>query len=104
MGYLASVIAEEKEERIVDEVSILYDYLKIFFEELLSLPPKREIEFSIELILGIQPISKAPYQMAHAESLELKNQLEELLEKGFLDPVRHFGEHQYCLSRRKMIL
>ncbi|KAA0041947.1 ty3-gypsy retrotransposon protein [Cucumis melo var. makuwa] len=48
--------------------------------------PKREIEFAIELELGTVPISKAPYRMAPAELKELKVQLQELLDKGFIRP------------------
>nr|GFB82402.1 uncharacterized protein [Tanacetum cinerariifolium] len=46
----------------------------------------REVEFSIELIPGAEPISKAPYRMAPIELKELKDQLHELLERGFIRP------------------
>ena len=51
----------------------------VFPKDLLVLPPQREIDFEIELVLGAQPISKAPYQMAPIELKELKRQLEEFL-------------------------
>nr|GEY74195.1 putative reverse transcriptase domain-containing protein [Tanacetum cinerariifolium] len=51
-----------------------------------GLPPEREVEFTIELISGAQPISKAPYRMAPVELKELKDQLQELLERGFIRP------------------
>nr|GEY90538.1 putative polyprotein [Tanacetum cinerariifolium] len=51
-----------------------------------GLPPEREVEFTIELIPGAQPISKAPYRMAPIELKELKDQLQELLERGFIQP------------------
>ena len=51
-----------------------------------GLPPKREIEFAIYLIPGSEPISKAPYRMAPAELKELKVQLQELLDMGFIRP------------------
>ena len=51
-----------------------------------GLPPEREVEFAIELERGTAPISKAPYRMAPAELAELKKQLEELLEKGYIRP------------------
>nr|GFB85535.1 putative reverse transcriptase domain-containing protein [Tanacetum cinerariifolium] len=50
------------------------------------LPPEREVEFTIELIPGAQPISKAPYKMAPVELKELKDQLQELLECDFIRP------------------
>nr|GFC12242.1 putative reverse transcriptase domain-containing protein [Tanacetum cinerariifolium] len=53
-------------------------------DELPGLPPEREVEFTIELIPGAQPIFKAPYRMAPVELKELKYQLQELLERGFI--------------------
>jgi hypothetical protein len=52
-----------------------------FPEDLFGLPPDREVEFSIDLVPGTAPISKAPYRMAPAKLKELKGQLEELLDK-----------------------
>ena len=51
-----------------------------------ALPPDREVEFTIDLIPGTEPISIPPYRMAPAELRELKAQLEELLSKGFIRP------------------
>nr|GFD61568.1 reverse transcriptase [Tanacetum cinerariifolium] len=44
----------------------------------------REVEFSIDLIPGAKPISKSPYRMAPIELKDLKDQLQELLERGFI--------------------
>ncbi|GJT05309.1 putative reverse transcriptase domain-containing protein [Tanacetum coccineum] len=55
-------------------------------EELPGIPPIRDVEFNIELIPGAEPISKAPYRMAPIELKELKDQLQELLERGFIRP------------------
>ncbi|GJT57085.1 putative reverse transcriptase domain-containing protein [Tanacetum coccineum] len=57
-----------------------------FSDELPGLPLAREIEFGIELIPGAEPISKAPYRMAPVELKELKEQLQEMLENGFIRP------------------
>ena len=57
------------------------EYLDVFPEELPGLPPERELEFSIDLLPGTAPISKAPYRMAPAELQELKIQLKEMLDK-----------------------
>jgi len=59
--------------------------LKIFFPKTSPrLLPQREINFEIELTLGAQFISKAPYHMAPIELRELNIQLDELLQKGFI--------------------
>nr|GFB60063.1 hypothetical protein [Tanacetum cinerariifolium] len=55
--------------------------LNVFPDELSGIPPVREVEFSIELISGAEPISKASYRMAPIELKELKDQLQELLER-----------------------
>ncbi len=55
-------------------------------EELSGFPPEREVEFAIEVMLGTAPISIAPYRMAPTELRELKVQLRELLDKGFIRP------------------
>nr|GFC51144.1 DNA/RNA polymerases superfamily protein [Tanacetum cinerariifolium] len=49
-----------------------------------GIPPVREVEFNIEPIPGAEPISEAPYRMAPVELKELKDQLKELLERGFI--------------------
>nr|GFA37127.1 putative reverse transcriptase domain-containing protein [Tanacetum cinerariifolium] len=60
----------------------------------LGIPPEREVEFSIELVSGTQPISKAPYHMAPIELKELKEQLQELLVLGFIRlSVSPWGAH-----------
>jgi len=56
------------------------------FQEVPGLPLDREIEFTIELLPSTAPISKAPYLMAPAELVELKKQLQELLDKGLIQP------------------
>ena len=55
-------------------------------EELLGLPPKREVVLSDEILPGMAPISRAPYKMAPTELKELKIQLHELLDMGFIRP------------------
>nr|GFC76129.1 putative reverse transcriptase domain-containing protein [Tanacetum cinerariifolium] len=63
---------------------IVSEFPDVFSDELPGIPPVREVEFSIELIPGAEPISKAPYRMALIELKELKDQLQELLERGFI--------------------
>ena len=55
-----------------------------FPDDITGLPPEREVEFTIDLIPGTEPISIPPYRMDPAELRELKAQLEELLSKGFI--------------------
>ncbi|XP_058727417.1 uncharacterized protein LOC131598861 [Vicia villosa] len=58
----------------------------VFPEDVTSLPPKREVEFSIDLVPGTAPVSISLYRMSPAELRELKSQLEDLLAKLFIRP------------------
>ncbi|XP_074377511.1 putative mitochondrial protein AtMg00860 [Apium graveolens] len=53
----------EKKAPNLDEIPIVSEFSDVFTDELPGLPPDREIEFSIDLILGAEPVSKAPYRM-----------------------------------------
>jgi hypothetical protein len=56
------------------------------FVEAMGLPPNHKVEFTIDLVLGTQPIHKAPYCMAPVELKKLKEQLQDLLDRGFIRP------------------
>jgi hypothetical protein len=58
----------------------------VFPEELPGMPPERKVEFAIELILGTAPISNRAYRVSGPELVELKKQIDELLEKGYIRP------------------
>jgi hypothetical protein len=75
-----------KIESPVEKIPVVCDYLDIFLDELPGMPPDRDIEFAIELQPRTAPISKRPYRLPPAEFLELKKQLQELLDKGFIRP------------------
>ena len=61
---------------------ILQVYADVFPSEIPGMPTKRDIDFSIDLTLGVDPISKAPYYMTTQELSQLHLQLEEILAKG----------------------
>ena len=68
-------------------MSLLFvNFPDVFPEELPGLPPDREIEFCIDVVPGTVPISLPPYRMAPAELKELKEQLQDLLDKGLVRP------------------
>ncbi|GJU11987.1 putative reverse transcriptase domain-containing protein [Tanacetum coccineum] len=85
-GFLASVMDTSLESPNIENLSVVREFADVFPDELPGLPPAREIEFGIELISGAEPISKAPYRMAPVELKELKEQLQEMLENGFIRP------------------
>jgi hypothetical protein len=73
-------------ESPVERIPVVCEYPDVFSDELPGMPPDRDIEFAIELQPGTAPISKRPYRMPLAELEELKKQLQELLDKGFIRP------------------
>ncbi|XP_071900882.1 uncharacterized protein [Coffea arabica] len=83
-GFLAFLINTPTDKLRVEDVPIVSEYPDVFPDELVTLPPEREIEFKIDLLPGASPISKTPYRMAPAELKELKLQLQDLLERGFI--------------------
>ena len=72
---------DSREEEILRKHPILREYKDILPKELLSMPPRREFDFSIDLVPGAEPISRTPYRMTTIEMEELKVQLNELLVK-----------------------
>ncbi|MCH80451.1 retrotransposon protein, partial [Trifolium medium] len=83
--YLMLTVASEPELGPSD-IFVVNEYLDVFPEDITSLPPEREIEFSIDLVPGAEPVSVAPYRMSPAELKELKSQLEDLIQKHFIRP------------------
>ncbi|CAN6459048.1 unnamed protein product [Victoria cruziana] len=82
--FVVTWMVERTTEPKVREIPVVQDYTDVFPEKLSGLPPEREIEFTIELMSGVQLISKAPYRMAPVELEELKKQIQELMDKGFI--------------------
>jgi hypothetical protein len=73
-------------ESPVEKIPVVCEYPDVFPDELPGMPSDRDIEFSIELQPGTAHISKRPYRMPPVELAELKKQLQELLDKGFIRP------------------
>ncbi|GJR22702.1 putative reverse transcriptase domain-containing protein [Tanacetum coccineum] len=80
---LMSAKASDKKQ---EEIVVVRDFPEVFPNDLLGLPPLREIEFRIELIPRAVSIAKSPYRLAPSELVELSGQLKELHDKGFIQP------------------
>ena len=74
------------EKTSISDVPVPCEFPDVFPDELPGLPPHREIEFCIDVVFDTAPISMPPYWMAPAELKELKEQLQELLNKAFIRP------------------
>jgi hypothetical protein len=67
-------------------VPVVNEFPNVFPEESPGMPPDRDIKFVIELKPSTATIYKTPYRMATPELAELKEQIKESLEKGFIHP------------------
>ncbi|XP_068328203.1 uncharacterized protein [Pyrus communis] len=85
-GYLAHVVLNDNVSSCVEDIRVVRHFPDVFLDDLPGLPTDRDVEFAIDLLRGTDPISLTPYQMAPAELRELKIQLQELLDKGFIQP------------------
>ncbi|GJY01888.1 putative reverse transcriptase domain-containing protein [Tanacetum coccineum] len=65
---------DKSKEKRLEEVPIVREFPKVFPEELPGLPPTRQVEFQIDLVLGAAPIAQASYRLAPAEMQELSTQ------------------------------
>ena len=85
-AFLALLLDSKRGQVDVEKIPVLREFPDVFLEELLGIPLEREVDLSIEIVPGTAPVSRAPYRMALAEFKELKVQLQELLDKGFVQP------------------
>ncbi|XP_070002457.1 uncharacterized protein [Nicotiana sylvestris] len=85
-AYLAYVRDVSINTLSVDSFPVVRDFFDVFLADLLGMSPDRDIDFGIDLLPGTQPISIPPYSMDPPELKKLKDQLQELLNKGFIQP------------------
>ncbi|GKB19838.1 putative reverse transcriptase domain-containing protein, partial [Tanacetum coccineum] len=89
-AYIAHVTYTSFEKKNVKDVPIINEFLDVFPEDFLGIPPERKVEFRIDLIPGATPIAKTPYRLSLSEMKELMSQLQELLDKGLAGYYRRF--------------
>ncbi|KAL4555062.1 hypothetical protein LXL04_037673 [Taraxacum kok-saghyz] len=85
-AFLAHIVDKSKEPKKIQDIPQVCDFPDVFLEDLLGLPPTRQVEFRIDIIPGAAPIARSPYRLAPSEMQELSSQLQELLRKGFTRP------------------
>ena len=82
---IASVLHHTAAQNLED-IPVACEFPDVFPEDMPGMPPDQNVEFVIELQPGTAPISRRPYKMTPKELAELKVQLNELLDKGFIHP------------------
>ena len=82
--FIATILNTKGSLSKMEEIPIVKEFPDVFPEELPGLPHNRDVQFEIETYPGFAPVSMAPYRMAPKELKELKVQLQELLDRGFI--------------------
>ncbi|KAK8958304.1 hypothetical protein KSP40_PGU004152 [Platanthera guangdongensis] len=83
---LFTLVEVAKPKPTLDSISVVSEYPNVFPGDLPGAPPQREINFTIELVPGAKSVARSPYRLARKEMTELKVQLQELLEQGYVHP------------------
>ncbi|GKB46818.1 putative reverse transcriptase domain-containing protein [Tanacetum coccineum] len=95
--FIAQVMEKKSDDKRLEDIPVVREFLEVFPEDLPGLPPVRQVEFQIDLILGAAPVARAPYRLAPSEMQELSNQLQELADRGlsvYLKIDLRSGYHQ----------
>ncbi|KAA0066092.1 hypothetical protein E6C27_scaffold21G00830 [Cucumis melo var. makuwa] len=112
-AYLARVVDTHAPQTEPSKMPIFYEYFDVLLEKLSGFPLKREIKFIIEMTSETTPISQTPYRMTPSELKDLKNQLEKLVEKGYIRPstspcgapvlfVKKDGSMKLCIDYQQL--
>nr|GFA50972.1 hypothetical protein [Tanacetum cinerariifolium] len=84
--FIAQVTEKKSDEKRLEDIPVVREFLVVFPEDLPGFPPIRQVEFQIDLISGLAPVARAPYRLAPSEMQELSDQLQELADRGFIRP------------------
>ncbi|GKD29769.1 putative reverse transcriptase domain-containing protein, partial [Tanacetum coccineum] len=81
-----TLMSTKANEPTLSDIPIVRDFEDVFSDDLSGLPPQRQVEFRIDLIPRATPVAKPPYRLAPSEMQELSEQVQELQDKGFIQP------------------
>ncbi|GJX59011.1 putative reverse transcriptase domain-containing protein [Tanacetum coccineum] len=105
---------DKSEVKRLEDVPTVRDFPEVFPEDLLGLPPMRQVEFQIDVVPGAATVARAPYRLAPSELRELSTQLKELYDKGFIRPSsspwgapilfvkKKYGSFWMCIDNREL--
>ncbi|GKB51904.1 reverse transcriptase domain-containing protein [Tanacetum coccineum] len=80
------VMEKKSDKKRLEDIPVVKEFPNVFPEDLPGLPPIRQVEFQIDLILEAAPVAQTPYRLAPSAMQELSNQLQELTDQGFIQP------------------
>ena len=94
-------VAAKNETPRLEDFHVLHEFRDIFLDEFPWIPPKRGMDFTIELVPGATPVSKTPYRMSTPELLELKMQLQELFEEVYQAKCFPLGSTSFVCEKER---
>ena len=101
MGWLVSITLENEARQELGLPQAICEYEDVYPDELPGLPPHKDVDFTIELHPGTSYISMTPHRMTPTELQELKVQLQELLDRGFIRPSISPWDAPVLLAKKK---
>ncbi len=101
VAFLETVVEVTSVAPGLEDIPIVCEFSDVFPPELTMMPPDKEIEFVLDVVPGTALVSKAPYRMAPVELGELKEQLQDLMDKGFVRPsVSSWGASMLFVKKK----
>ncbi|GJU82501.1 putative reverse transcriptase domain-containing protein [Tanacetum coccineum] len=112
--FIAQVMEKKSDEKRLEDIPVVREFPEVFPKDLLGLPPLRQVNFQINLIPGVVPVARAPYRLTPSEMQELSNQLQELADRGFIQPStspwgapvlfvkKNDGSFRMCIDYREL--
>jgi hypothetical protein len=101
-GSCHQVTAHMEEIKPSEAIKVVSEFPDVFLEELSGMPPKRKVEFAVELILGTAPISKRPIEYLDQSWWNSRSRLMSCRRRATSDRVPRLGQPQCYLWRRRM--
>jgi hypothetical protein len=83
-GSCYQIAVDSSEADPIESIKVVSEFPDVFPKDLPGMPPERKVEFAIELLPGTAPIFKRAYRISGPELVELKKQIDEMSEKGYI--------------------
>ncbi|GJY30729.1 putative reverse transcriptase domain-containing protein [Tanacetum coccineum] len=97
-------LSKNKAVIVISDIPVVRDFTDVFLEDMMGLPPQRQVEFRIDLVPRAMPVAKSPYRLVPLEMQELSGQLQELQDKGFIRPSHSpWGAPELHMPQRRWI-
>ncbi|GJR19520.1 putative reverse transcriptase domain-containing protein [Tanacetum coccineum] len=98
---IIQVMEKKSDERRLEDIPVVREFLEVFPEDLLGLTPVRQVKFQIDLIPGAAPVARVPYRLDPLEIQKLSDQIQELADRDFIRPsTSPWGAHVLSVKKK----